>query len=121
MVHPSQEPAACPLGALSLYMGVCRTLDMPVRCYVFRPFTRVGRSYREAPLSTEALEHRLDMPLKAAGLYGGETVHSFRRGSLQRALRTGVSEADLMRLSHIRSIATLRRYVDPTRHQASGE
>ncbi|GIM15341.1 hypothetical protein Vretimale_18025, partial [Volvox reticuliferus] len=118
MVRPSEEPSACPLGALSLYMDLCRTLGMPVEGYLFRPVIRGGRRYREAPLSTEALEHRLVMHLEAAGLYGGETIHSFRRGSLQHALQMGVSEADLMRLSHIRSIATLRRYVDPTRHQA---
>ncbi|GIL82879.1 hypothetical protein Vretimale_8378 [Volvox reticuliferus] len=99
-------------------MDACRTLGMPVRGYLFRPDTRGGQGYREAPLSTEVLEHRLDMHLKAAGLYEGEAVHSFRRGSLQHALRTGVSEADVRRLSHIHSIATLRRYVDPILHQA---
>ncbi|GIL66332.1 hypothetical protein Vafri_19905 [Volvox africanus] len=118
MVRPYQEPSACPLGALSLYMDACHAANAPVQGYLFRPVTRGGQAYREAALSTEALEHRLGLHLKTAGLFGGETVHSFRRGSLQHALRSGITEADLMRLSHIRSLATLRRYVDPTRHEA---
>ncbi|KAG2427501.1 hypothetical protein HXX76_012434 [Chlamydomonas incerta] len=56
--------------------------------------------------------------LAAAGLDDGETCHSFRRGALQAAHRSGASSAELMALGQIRSLSTLNRYLDPGRHVA---
>lgn len=60
---------------------------------LFRPLNRPGTAFSSSALSTESLLSRLKMHLAACGLLSGETLHSFRRGSLQAACHAAEESA----------------------------
>ncbi|KAG2436840.1 hypothetical protein HXX76_006360 [Chlamydomonas incerta] len=94
------EPRLSVPRVLALYLALCSAPDAPpgsrVQDLLFRPLTPDQRGFKDAPLSSSSMGARLRLHLHAAGLYGGETVHSFRRGALQNAQATGLPEASLL-------------------------
>jgi integrase len=117
------NPAAlafCVPRVLGLYLWLCRQPGAPpgsaVVDYLFRPLTPDQRSFKAIPLRTSTLSARLKLHLQAAGLYAGETCHSFRRGALQAAAGDGASTEELLRFSQLRTPAILKRYLDGERH-----
>ena len=84
---------------------------------LFRPrLAPDQRGFKDSPLRTLTLSVRLMQHLRAAGLYEGETVCSFRCGAV-RAYRGwwgfgGCTHAP----SQLRTPATLGRYLDEGRH-----
>ncbi|GIL93774.1 hypothetical protein Vretimale_78, partial [Volvox reticuliferus] len=112
-------PARCFPRTLALYMWRARQPDadgFQVVDHLFRPLRPNRLAFKEEPLSSSALGARVRRHLHAAGLYEGETNHSFRRGALQAAAQQGLDESALKALGQIRSSAVLARYTDPTRH-----
>ena len=114
------EPRLSIPRVLALYMALCSAADAPpgsaVADLLFRPLAPDGKRFKETPLSSSAMGARLRMHLVAAGLYGGETVHSFRRGSLQNAQAVGLPPSSLLDLGQLRTPAVLERYLDSSRH-----
>jgi hypothetical protein len=89
-------------------------------------FPAVGRTRAlqvlDEPLGGPAVYTRFVAHLKGAGLYSGESVHSFRRGSVQARAAGGASEAQLMDAMLIATPAVVRVYSDgfrPTRGWAA--
>jgi integrase len=120
-IWPNAEaPGFCVPRVLGYYMWLSRQPDAApgsrIDDLLFRPLTPDQRGFKSAALRTSTLSARLKLHLQAAGLYAGETVHSFRRGALQTAAGGGASDAELMGLSHIRTPAVLGRYLDTERH-----
>lgn len=58
--------------------------------------------------------------MQSAGIYGGETCHSFQRGILQHAETKGADEAAVLALVQIPSVGTFQRYFDCTRRKEPG-
>ena len=87
---------------------------LTVTSYLFRPLE--GRLLANRPLTADGAYQRFVGALKAAGLYAGESLHSFRRGRLQSLQAEGLARPELMLHGHIRAESTTRRYLDPTRH-----
>ena len=116
----SAEPALCIPRTLALYLWWCRQPDAPpgspVDDLLFRPLAPDQRGFKGTALRSASLAARLRLHLRAANLYEGETVHSFRRGSLQAAESAGEDVAALLGLGQLRSVATLSRYLDRNRH-----
>jgi integrase len=54
--------------------------------FLFRPFSRDRRSFRQEAITASALRLRVQKALKGAGLFEGETLHSFRRSAAQHAV-----------------------------------
>ena len=50
------------------------------------------------------------------GLYKGQSVHGFRRGSIQHNKARGVSEGEVARRAQIKTPAVLARYANKRRH-----
>lgn len=72
-------------------------------------------------ISSSGLAARLTRALKAHGVVPPNgvrqyTLHSFRRGRLQHEEDNGWTHSELMRLSGIKTIETLMRYLDRGRH-----
>jgi hypothetical protein len=117
----SAEPAFCLPRTLAYYMWCCSQSDAPpgsgVTDLLFRPLAPDQRGFKDAALCSASLAARVRLHLQAAGLFAGETVHSFRRGALQAAEAAGGEVAALLGLGQLRSLATLARYLDRHRHQ----
>jgi hypothetical protein len=118
MIHP--EPALCLLRRINAFSIACAAPGLPPGCrlrrFLLRPANRGGNDFEERALTSDALNQRLGQHLSAAGVDGGETNHSFRRGALQAAHAEGVSPPLLHRLGQIRTPDVLRRYLHPSRH-----
>lgn len=53
--------------------------------FLFRSLNRSRSAFIDAPMTSDTLRKRLQKRLKEAGLFEGETVHSFRRSAVQHA------------------------------------
>ncbi len=118
-----QGDPLCAVEAVARYLAACRSAAGTVAGaapvdYLFRPLSVDRQGFADAPLSTSTLGARLRQHLGAAGIYGGESCHSFRRGRLQHELGRGMSTARLMALGHMKSPQTLMRYLNPSAHLA---
>ena len=77
--------------------------------YIPRPLNRRKNGFKEAPYSEDNQTSRLEGYLNALGLNGGESGHSFRRGTLQAAHADGANEAQLREGVQMQSPAVMRR------------
>jgi integrase len=85
---------------------------------LFRPLNRRRDGFEETALSANALRKRIQLHLKEAGLYEGETLHSFRRSAVQSAAEVeGFNVAKLMELGRWKSYAAFRLYVEEIEEQ----
>lgn len=81
--------------------------------YLFRPLNKQRDGFEQSALSANALRKRLQQHLKNAGLYEGETLHSFRRSAVQGAAEIeGYDVQKLMSLGRWKSYAAFRIYVE---------
>jgi integrase len=67
--------------------------------FLFRPLNRGRNGFEETPLMSVAMRRRIQKHLKAAGLYEGETLHSFRRSAVQYA--ADIKGYDIKRLMEL--------------------
>jgi integrase len=80
--------------------------------FLFRSLNRSCSAFVDAPMTSDTLRKRLQKRLKEAGLFDGETVHSFRRSAVQHAvvnLKYNVKQ--LMELGRWKSYSAFRLYV----------
>jgi integrase len=81
--------------------------------YLFRPLNRRRDEFEDEALSASALRKRVQQHLKDAGLYEGETVHSFRRSAVQRAAEIeGFDVPKLMALGRWKSYEAFRLNIE---------
>lgn len=113
---PAPVTSQCFVRCLAVYLKLCSEGGWAVGDWLFRPLRADRRGFEERAMSTSDLNYRLRRHLEQAGLGEGETCHSFRRGSLQHARATGAGLDALLQLAQMRSVGTLRRYLDPDRH-----
>lgn len=88
--------------------------------YIFQPLQPVHAGFKECAMSSSGTCFRLRQHMQSAGIYNGETCHSFRRGTLQHRETKGADEAALLALGQMRSVGTLKRYLDRTQHEKPG-
>jgi integrase len=80
---------------------------------LFRPVNKRRDGFEETALTASALRKRIQSHLKDAGLYEGETLHSFRRSAVQGAAKMkGFNVSKLMPLGRWKSYAAFRLYVE---------
>jgi hypothetical protein len=81
--------------------------------YLFRPVNKARIGFMDAPLSSAALRKRVQHHLQDAGLYDGETLHSFRRSAVQNAAKIeGYDVKKLMEFGRWKSYAAFGIYVE---------
>ena len=101
----------CPVRAIELYVAMCSKLNIDLsRGYLFRPTTPQGH-ISSNQLSVSAMRSRLQQYLVEAGIYEGESLHSFRAGSAITLALSGSQLSDIM--SHVgwKSEATANHYL----------
>lgn len=101
---PYGTAGACPVAAVRAWLQAACITSGPVLRSVSRHGT-VG-----AALSTRAVDGIIQAAADAAGIQQHLTGHSLRSGLVTAAFDAGVPEADIMRQTGHRSVATLRRY-----------
>ena len=84
-------------------LQVCRWASVPLDGYLLRPMARANASFKEEPFSTDSINKRLQHHLQRLGLFGGESSHGFRRGTvLHDHQQLGRSAEDVgRRLLHV--------------------
>jgi integrase len=76
---------------------------------LFRPLNRSRDGFEDISLTANALRKRVQQNLKDAGLFEGETLHSFRRSAVQGAVEIeGYNVPKLMALGRWKSYAAFR-------------
>jgi integrase len=79
--------------------------------FLFRPLNRRRIGFWDEPLGSDAMRRRIQKHLKAAGLFEGETLHSFRRSAVQHAADIeGYDVKRLMEIGRWQSYAAFRLY-----------
>ena len=80
-IRRHQNPALCPVKAIETYMAMSAELGLDLsHGFLFRPTTPRGTIVNKQ-VSSSAMQARLQLYLKEASLYEGETLHSFRAGA----------------------------------------
>lgn len=101
---PFGAQGLCPVAAAKAWLIATGIVDGPLLRSVDR-HGRVGAS-----LTSNAVDGIVQRAAAAAGLQQRFTGHSLRSGLVTAAFDAGVPEADIMRQTGHRSVATLRRY-----------
>lgn len=79
---------------------------------LFRPLNRRRNGFEDVPLQASALGKRMKKHFVAAGLYNGESMHSFRRSGAQHAVCVlGYTKEKVMELGGWASFAAMRGYI----------
>ena len=124
--HPGVVELACGgdaggvtlLSVLPDYAEAMAARGAPLRDWLFRPGTASENGgFEDAPMTRSAAASRLKDHLEAAGVYLGETAHSFRRGSAQHDKAAGVSKDEIRSKRQWRCEETAELYLHPTRHE----
>jgi integrase len=86
--------------------------------FLFKPTNRRRDGFVNEPLSSDAMRRRVQKHLKDAGLYAGETLHSFRRSAVQHAADIeGYDIKKLMEFGRWQSYAAFRLYIEEIEHK----
>jgi integrase len=90
--------------------------------FLFRPLNRQRDGFEQTPLQAAALRKRVQQHSKDAGLFEGETLHSFRRSAVQNAAQMeGYNVEKLMQLGRWKSYAAFRLYIEEIEADFSGK
>jgi hypothetical protein len=115
VVLPQPNPQHCFVRALGKYRLACAAAGHPLELHLMRS-ERTG-----AAMTAQNLAGRLRGHMQLAGIYEGETLHSYRRGALQDAVHTQCwTELQAQLLGNIKAPAILQLYLDRNRHRAWG-
>ena len=102
---------------LPSFVQAMRAHHAPILQYVFRPQDRCEYVYKEAPLTNDAMNKRLQQHLVKMGEWEGESVHGIRRGRSQHLFYVlGMSKAAIAELLHWSSEDSVDLYLHPLRH-----
>lgn len=114
-VPPQPDPRFCFIRILGKLLTAARAAGDPVRQYLARP--RGGGNGEH--MTAQNLAGRLRRHMETAGIYEGETCHSYRRGALQDAVHVqGWTELQAQLLGNIATPSILELYLDRKRHKS---
>lgn len=101
------------LGALAILLEETeRTGHGSQKGLLFRPLNRRRNGFEDVPLQASALGKRMKKHFAAAGLYDGESMHSFRRSGAQHAVRVlGFTKEKVMQLGGWASYSAMKGYI----------
>jgi hypothetical protein len=85
--------------------------------FLFRPLTRDRKGFRQEAIAAGALRLRIQAVLKRAGVFEGETLHSFQRSAAQHAVEIkGFTIEEAMRRGRWKTFLAFRGYVEEVAH-----
>ena len=97
MVKECPDPKTCPVANLKLYVKLCDLMSVNLReGFLFRVLNS-RNEISEEPFVGSSIANRLALHLRSAGIYDGETMHSFRSGCSITLSLLGVPAEDVAR------------------------
>lgn len=95
-------------------ISACDEARVPVGSgFLFRPLNERKDAFKMEPMSSGTMRRRIQQRLKDAGLFEGETLHSFRRSAVQHAAGIeGYNVEKLMQRGRWSSYAAFRLYIE---------
>jgi hypothetical protein len=88
-------------------------VDIGENGYLFRAQNRSRNGFDDKPITSSALRKRIQKRLQEAGLYEGETLHSFRRSVVQHAaIELKYDVKKLMDLGGWKTYSSFKLYVE---------
>ena len=97
MIKECPDPKICPVANLKFYVKLCDLMCVNLtEGYLFRVLNSKSE-VSEDPFVGSAVANRLALHLCPAGIYDGETMHSFRSGYSITLSLLGVSSEDVAR------------------------
>jgi hypothetical protein len=113
----TEDTQFCFLSRLLSYVHHCKGAGFPITTYVFRPLDGTRKGFKEQAYMSSGLWHSIVKYLTLAGLFEGETAHSFRRGGLQAAFYTGSAAfTAVQERAQLKSPGIVKRYLNTARH-----
>jgi integrase len=102
------------LEAAAMLVKEAETIKQPIGDgFLFRPLRRDRRGFRQEAIASGALRLRIQNLLKRAGLFAGETLHSFRRSAAQHAMEIrGLTVEEAMQRGRWKTFTAFRGYVE---------
>jgi hypothetical protein len=102
------------LAASAAVIKEAEALGQPVGDgFLFRPLSRDRRSFRQEAITAGALRARVQKALKRAGLFKGQTLHSFRRSAAHHAVDVhGFTVEKAMQKGRWKNYSAFRGYMD---------
>lgn len=102
------------LEAAARLIGVCEEEGQPIgNGFLFRPLNSRKDGFKNEAMKTGTMRRRVQQRLKDAGLFNGETLHSFRRSAVQHAAEIeGYDVQRLMAGGRWASYAAFQVYVE---------
>jgi integrase len=87
-------------------------IDIGKTGYLFQAQNRSRNGFEDKPISSSALRKRIQKRLQDAGLFEGETLHSFRRSAVQHAaIELKYDVKKLMDLGGWKTYSSFKLYV----------
>ena len=115
----ADDARLCFMRRLHAFYGTCARLGVPLGEHdrpFFRPSATNNRgAFADHPLSSSAGLARLKQALAKADVDEGETLHSCRRGGIQREKRKGVPAHETMERANIKTPKIYALYADAER------
>lgn len=125
-IDRAEDSRLCFMRRLHAYASACVLLGQPSTTpdfHLFRPIDTLDRGiFSRATMTSAACLGRLKNALNLAGAKDGETVHSSRRGGMQRERAAGVPAEQTMARALMKTRKIYDLYVDtnrPTRRRTS--
>lgn len=110
MIKKCPDPKTCPVANLKLYVNLCDLMCVNLRDgYLFRVLNSKNEISAD-PFVGSAVANRLTLHLRSAGIYNGETMHSFRSGCSITLSLLGVPSEDVARHVGWSSVITANYY-----------
>ena len=110
-----EDISLCPIAAVERYFSVSSTLGVDLATgFLFLPLTP-RHMVENKQLSTGALQSRLKLYLENAGIYDGESLHSFRSGIAITLALSGSQLSDVMEHVGWRQTSTASHYMKVAR------
>lgn len=110
----AEEVAFCLPTGLKTFLELCALNQIDLKAgggYVFRPLKEgASVAFANKAFTGSAMYARLVCQLEAAGLYDGESVHSFRRGAVRHAKDQGMPANERQKRGRWASQRTQDRY-----------
>jgi len=104
------------LGRLPAYLKHRMPDNAPGSAFLFSPLTADRRQFKDSCMSASDIGKRMRHHLEQAALYAGESSHGFRKGQMQALSAAGIPSADIGKKAQINTVATVEKYLDPSRH-----
>lgn len=113
--RPEGQAHLCFLRRLQQFQWDCQRGKIAESDYLLRPKAEHHCDFKLGPMESSAMNKRYQALLQEHGLFAGETLHGIRRGTMQHAVATGSTPAEVGARALQVTPAVTQMYLDTSR------